>query len=50
MPLRLYGKGDYALTDVKEMEGTGGFLDLADIVKNCQNNQTISDVFLLQIP
>ena len=40
-PLRLYGEGDFALTDVKEMDGTPGFLDLDVGVKMCQNSETV---------
>ena len=40
-PLRLYGEGDFALTDVKEMNGTQGFLDLDVGVKKCQNHESV---------
>ena len=40
-PLRLYGEGDYALANVKEMDGTEGFLSLADEVKKCQNKESV---------
>ena len=40
-PLRLYGKGDFALTDVKEMDGTQGFLDLDVGIRKCQNYETV---------
>ena len=40
-PLRLYGEGDYALANVKQMDGTEGFLSLADEVKKCQNQESI---------
>ena len=39
--MRLYGKGDFALTDVKEMDGTQGFLDLDDGIRKCQNFETV---------
>ena len=40
-PLRLYGDGDYVLANVKQMDGTEGFLSLADEVKKCQNKESI---------
>ena len=39
--MRLYGEGDYALANVKEMDGTEGFLSLADEVKKCQNKESV---------
>ena len=36
-PLILYGEGDYALTDVKEIDTTEAFLNLDENVKLCQN-------------
>ena len=40
-PLRLYGKGDYALTDVKEMTGTEDFFNLDVEVRKCQNRESL---------
>ena len=40
-PLQLYGEGDYALANVKQMNGTEGFLGLADEVKKCQNKESV---------
>ena len=42
-PLQLYGEGDFALTDVKELDGTEEFLDLDVKVRKCQNEETILD-------
>ena len=42
-PLIFYGEGDYSLTDVKEMDGTEAFLNLADKDKGCQNEETLVD-------
>ena len=39
--MRLYGDGDYVLGNVKQMDGTEGFLSLADEVKKCQNQESI---------
>ena len=39
--MRLFGEGDFALTDVKEMDGTPGFLVLDVGVKKCQNMETV---------
>ena len=40
-PLQLDGKGDYALTDVLEMNGTEEFLNLAVEVKKCQIEESV---------
>ena len=40
-PLRLYGKGDYAFTDVKEMAGSEDFDDLPVEIRKCQNRETV---------
>ena len=39
--MRLYGEGDFSLTDVKEMDGTPGFLELDVDVKKCQNYEPV---------
>ena len=40
-PLQLSGKGEFALTDVKEMDGTEDFLDMDVKVRKCQNEETV---------
>ena len=40
-PLRLFGKGDYALTDVKKMTGTEGFFNLDVQIRNCQTKESL---------
>ena len=40
-PLRLHGKGDYSLTDVKEMTGTKDFFSLDVAVRQCQNKESV---------
>ena len=42
-PLPLYGKGDYALTDVKQMDVTDGFLSFDIKVRKCQNEESFLD-------
>ena len=42
-PLRLYGAGDYAFTNVKEVEGTEDFLQLDEDVKKCQDKESVVD-------
>ena len=42
-PLRLYGSGDYAFTNLKEMEGTEEFLELDEDVKKCQARESVVD-------
>ena len=37
------GKGDFALTDVKEMDGTEDFFDLDVKVRKCQNDESVLD-------
>ena len=39
--MSLIGKGDFALTDVKVLDGTKGFLSLDIEVRKCQNETTI---------
>ena len=39
--MRLFGEGDYSLANVKQMDGTEGFLGLADEVKKCQNRESV---------
>ena len=36
----MYGEGNYALTDVKEIETTEAFLNLDEEIKDCQNLET----------
>ena len=40
-PLRQHREGDFALTDVKEMDGTEEFLDMDVKVRKCQNEETV---------
>ena len=42
-PLRLYGGGDYELTNVKEMNVTKEFLELDEDVKRCQDKESVVD-------
>ena len=44
-PYRGYGAGDYALTDVKKMEGTEDFIELAETIQPplCQNRERFHD-------
>ena len=42
-PLTLYGEGSYALSAVKEIDGTKAFLRLDEGVKNCQSRETFQD-------
>ena len=42
-PLVLEGEGNYALTSVKEIDGTEAFLALDDDIKLCQNEETLAD-------
>ena len=39
--MRLYGEGDYALANVKQIEVTKGFLSLPDEVKKCQSTENV---------
>ena len=39
----LQGEGNYALTSVKEIDGTEAFLSLDDDIKLCQNEETLAD-------
>ena len=39
--MRLYGEGNYALANVKQMDGTEGFLSLDDKVKKCQSKESV---------
>ena len=39
--MQLYGEGDYALANMKHMDGTEGFLSLDDEVKKCQNEESV---------
>ena len=42
-PLSLFGEGNYALTDVKEIVGTEAFLSLDEGIKLCQDFETYQD-------
>ena len=42
-PLILYGEGDYALTDIKEVKVTKSFLRLNEIIQQCQDEETLED-------
>ena len=42
-PLRLYGGGDYELTNVKEINVTEEFLELEEDVKKCQDKEPVVD-------
>ena len=37
----LYGEGNYALSAVKEVDGTEAFLAMDDKTKQCQNEETL---------
>ena len=39
-PLILFGEGNYALTDVKEIDVTEEYLGLDENIKHCQNRET----------
>jgi hypothetical protein len=39
----MFGGGDYALTAVKEIDGTEEFLGLDEGVKHCQSRETIQE-------
>ena len=36
----VFGEGKYALTDVKEIDGTEEFLGLDEKIRHCQNRET----------
>ena len=42
-PLTFYGEGDYALTDIKEVEVTKAFLTLDEKTKLCQDDETFKE-------
>ena len=42
-PLRLYGPGSYALTDVKEISGTERYLKIAEKKGICQSDEVMED-------
>ena len=42
-PLKLYGEGAYAISDVKEVRATKAFLGLNDQTKRCQTKESIED-------
>ena len=42
-PLILFGEGNYALTAVKEIDGTEEFLRLDEGIKHCQNRETFQE-------
>ena len=42
-PLSLYGEGNYALTDVKDVDVTDAFLGLNHRIKLCQNEETYQE-------
>ena len=42
-PLSLFGEGNYALSVVKEIDGTEAFLKLDEKTKLCQNIETFED-------
>ena len=39
-PLSVYGRGSYALSSVKEVEGTEEYLKMAERSGQCQNKET----------
>ena len=43
MPLVLYGEGNYALTDIKEIKVTEEFLSLGRTITGCQSQQYRAD-------
>ena len=42
-PLTFNGKGDYALSDIKEFEVTDGFINLGEKVTKCQNRESFEE-------
>ena len=40
MPLILYGEGNYAITDVQEIDTTEAYLKLGEEIISCQNLET----------
>lgn len=42
-PIKLYGEGNYALTDVKEIKVTDDFLDLDIETRKCQHKEAFED-------
>ena len=43
VPLILFGEGNYALTDIKQIEITDAFLSLDEEIKKCQNVETVHE-------
>ena len=42
-PLIRFGEGNYALTDVKEIDTTDAFLKLGEEIRDCQNVETYQE-------
>jgi hypothetical protein len=42
-PLILFGEGNYALTAVKEIDGTEEFLGLDEEIKRCQDRESFQE-------
>ena len=42
-PLILFGEGNYALTDIKQIETTDAFHSVDEEIKNCQNMETTQE-------
>ena len=42
-PLNLFGEGDYALSAVKIVDGTDGYIRLAEAQGLCQNEETYQE-------
>ena len=45
-PYRLYGEGNYALTSVKEIDGTEDFFVFAETNQLCQNKESYQDCLM----
>ena len=39
VPLKLFGEGNYAITDIQEVKVTGEFLGLDDATRGCQEKR-----------
>ena len=39
-PIKLFGEGSYAVSDVKEMEVTDEYLELDKNIRNCQTDES----------
>ena len=42
-PVKLYGEGSYAITDVKEVKATDAFLSLDVNTKHCQTKESLDE-------